>query len=44
MEILGFIVFIIFLVGFMRMDSNLIKIRKTLERIEKSDAIKQEKK
>lgn len=44
MEILGFIVFIIFLVGFMRMDSNLIKIRETLERIEQSDGIKQEKK
>jgi flagellar biogenesis protein FliO len=43
MEIIGFIIFLIFFVGFMRMDSNLIKIRKSLENIEKAQGVKKEK-
>lgn len=43
MEIIGFILFLIFFVGFMRMDSNLIKIRQTLENIEKAQGVKKEK-
>lgn len=42
-SIIGLILFVIFLVGFMRMDANLIKIAKSVENIEKQLGGKEKK-